>query len=117
MILPVHDLLRARLATLLRERYDLAPSDQPALAIGYPPTRALGDLALPVAFELARRLREGPRAIAQDLAGGLADVGGVARLESTPNGYLNVFLDRAAFLRSRLLPRTPGPRPRPETRK
>jgi arginyl-tRNA synthetase len=111
MILPVHDVLRARLATLLRERYDLPPSDQPALAIGYPPTRALGDLALPVAFELARRLRKAPRVIAQELAGALTDVEGVARLEATANGYLNIFLDRAAFLRSRLDPETPAARP------
>jgi arginyl-tRNA synthetase len=111
MILPIHDLLRARLATVLRERYDLAPSDQPALAIGYPPTRALGDLALPVAFELARRLRKAPKVIAQELAGALTDVEGVARLESTPNGYLNVFLDRGAFLRSRLDPAAPAARP------
>jgi arginyl-tRNA synthetase len=111
MILPVHDVLRARLSTLLRERYDLAPSDQPALAIGYPPTRALGDLALPVAFELARRLRKAPRVIAEELAAALIDVDGVARLESTANGYLNVFLDRAAFLRSRLDPGTPAARP------
>jgi arginyl-tRNA synthetase len=111
MILPLHDVLRARLATLLRERYDLAPSDQPALAIGYPPTRGLGDLALPVAFELARRVRKAPKVIAQELAGALADVEGVARLEATPNGYLNVFLDRAAFLRSRLDPGAPAMRP------
>ncbi len=111
MILPVHDALRARLATLLRERYDLPPSDQPTLAISYPPTRALGDLALPVAFELARRLRKAPRVIAQELAGALTDVEGVARLESTANGYLNIFLDRATFLRSRLDPRIPAARP------
>jgi arginyl-tRNA synthetase len=111
MILPVHDVLRARLATLLRERYDLAPSDQPALAIGYSPTRALGDLALPVAFELARRLRKAPKTIAQELARALTDIEGVARLESTPNGYLNVFLDRAGFLRSRLDPGAPAMRP------
>ena len=117
MILPIHDLLRARLATLLRERYDLAPSDQPALAIGYPPTRALGDLALPVAFELARRLRKAPKVIAQELAGALTEVEGVARLESTPNGYLNVFLDRGAFLRSRLDPAAPAARPAADTGK
>ncbi len=117
MILPVHDLLRTKLATLLRERYDLAPSDQPALAIGYPPTRALGDLALPVAFELARRLRKAPKVIAQELAGALTDIEGVARLEATSNGYLNVFLDRAAFLRSRLDPHAPAARPVTDTGK
>ena len=46
--------------------------------------------------------------IAQELAGALTDVEGVARLESTANGYLNVFLDRAAFLRSRLDPADAG---------
>jgi arginyl-tRNA synthetase len=111
MILPVHDLLRTRLATLLHERFDLAPADQPALAIGYPPTRTLGDLALPVAFELARRLRKAPRVIAQELAGALSGVEGVARLDATANGYLNVFLDRADFLRSRLDPQMPATRP------
>jgi arginyl-tRNA synthetase len=34
-----------------------------------PPRRALGDLAVPLAFELARRLRKAPRAIAQEIAG------------------------------------------------
>jgi arginyl-tRNA synthetase len=110
MILPVHDLLRTRLVAILRERYDLALSDQPAIAVDYAPTRALGDLALPVAFELARKLRKAPKAIAQDLAGALTDVEGVARVESTPNGYLNVFLDRAPFLRARLAPDVPASR-------
>jgi arginyl-tRNA synthetase len=111
MILPVHDVLRARLAALLSERFGLPPSDRPSIAIGYPPTRALGDLALPVAFELARRLRKPPRAIAQELAEALTDVHGVARLEATPNGYLNVYLDRASFLRARLEPGAPAARP------
>ena len=69
MILPVHDVLRARLRRFCASATTSPPSDQPALAIGYPPTRALGDLALPVAFELARRLRKAPRVIAQELAG------------------------------------------------
>ena len=66
MILPVHDLLRARLSALLTDLFGLAPADQPSIVIDYPPTRALGDLALPVAFELARRLRKAPTVIAQD---------------------------------------------------
>ena len=94
--------LRAAIAARLTEIYGLAPADQPAIAIDYAPNRALGDLAVPVAFELARRLRKAPRAIAQELAAALGAVEGVARIEAAPNGYLNCFLDRAAFLRSRL---------------
>jgi arginyl-tRNA synthetase len=111
MILPVHDLLRTRLTALLSEQFGLAAADQPSIVIDYPPSRALGDLALPVAFELARRLRKAPRAIAQDLAANFGTVEGIARLEATPNGYLNCYLDRAGFLQARLAPEAPATRP------
>ena len=114
MILPVHDLVRERIAASLARQYGLAPAEVPAIVIDYPPTRALGDLALPVAFELARRLRKAPRLIAQEIAGALGDIPGVARVEAT-NGYLNLFLDRKAFLAGRLAAgqpaRDPGPAP------
>ena len=114
MILPVHERLRARLAALLTDQYGLAPADQPAIAIDYAPTRALGDLAVPVAFELARRLRKAPRAIAQELAAGLGAVEGFARIEAAPNGYLNCVIDRRSFLLTRVDPQTPAARPSDE---
>ena len=107
MILSVHQRLRAAIAARLTEIYGLAPAEQPVIAIDYAPSRALGDLAVPVAFELARRLRKAPRAIAQELATSLGAVDGFARIEATPSGYLNCFLDRAAFLTSRLRPQPP----------
>jgi arginyl-tRNA synthetase len=111
MILPVHHALRSRLAALLGEKYGLDAASLPVIAIDYAPTRALGDLAVPVAFELARRLRKAPKAIAQELAAALLPVEGIARVDAAPNGYLNCFLDRPAFLRARLDPATaPGVR-------
>ena len=86
------------------------PADDPVLAaipLATPPNRALGDLAVPLAFELARRLRKAPRAIAQELAGALGAIDGVARVEATPNGYINFFLDRPAFVRRWLSPPEP----------
>jgi len=80
--------------------YDLPASD-PAIAemaLEMPPRRALGDIAVPVAFVLARRLRKAPRAIAQELAGALGPIDGVTRVEAAPNGYLNFFLDRAYWV-------------------
>ncbi|MBK5295594.1 MAG: arginine--tRNA ligase [Vicinamibacteria bacterium] len=108
MILPVHQRLRAAIAARLTEVYGLAPAEQPVITIDYAPNRELGDLAVPVAFELARRLRKAPRAIALELAEALGAVDGFARIEAAPNGYLNCFLDRAAFLTARLLPQTPA---------
>jgi len=102
MIVPVHERLRARISAAVSQLYGLGPADLPPIAVGSPPSRELGDLAITLAFELARRLRKAPRVIAQEIAGALGQVAGVARIEITPNGYLNVYLDRPAFLRERL---------------
>ena len=102
MILPVHALVRSRLQLALTQTFGLAESDQPSIVIETPPRRALGDLAVPVAFELARRLRKAPRAIAQERVSALGNVPGVTRIEAAPNGYLNFFLDRRAFVLERL---------------
>src|SRR5262249_41918283 len=71
-------------------------------AVEVPPNRMLGDLAVTVAFQLARALRRPPRAIAQELAPAAGRIPGVARAVATPNGYLNLFLDRPAYLIARL---------------
>ena len=103
MILPVHDRVRARLSETIATLFALDPADVPAIVIESPPNRAMGDLAVPVAFELARRLRKAPRAIAQELAGALAAAPlpeGIRKVEAAPNGYLNFFINRVAFVNS-----------------
>ena len=102
MILPVHARVRAHIQTALTAAFGLDPADQPSIVIETPPRRALGDLALPVAFELARRLRKAPRVIAQELATHLTGIDGVDRVEAAPNGYLNFYLARAAFVLAEL---------------
>jgi arginyl-tRNA synthetase len=101
MILPVHELVRERLTATLGRLYALEGGAMPAIVIDYPPTRELGDLAVPLAFELARRLRKAPRVIAEEIAAALGVIPGIARVEAT-KGYLNFFLDRAAFLTAAL---------------
>ena len=74
-------------------------AEVPPFAVEVPPNRALGDLAVPVAFQLARTLRKAPRAIAQELAAGARRPFPASRaIVAAPNGYLNLFLDRRAFL-------------------
>lgn len=105
MILPVHDRLRSRLTDAIATRFGLDRAAVPSIVIETPPRRALGDLAVPVAFELARALRKAPRAIAQDLAAALSEAplpDGIARVDAAPNGYLNFYLDRVSFVRSRV---------------
>jgi arginyl-tRNA synthetase len=69
-----------------------------------PPRTELGDLAFPVAFELARRIKQAtgekraPRSIAEELKPLLEASPGVARVEVAGAGYLNIFYDRTQFL-------------------
>jgi arginyl-tRNA synthetase len=99
MILRFHAAVRAAITDTLLRLYALEPAAIPAIVLEAPPTRALGDLATPVAFELARRLRKAPKAIAGEIVAGLGRVPGVTRAVAAPNGYVNVFLDRPALVR------------------
>src|SRR6478735_3284471 len=96
MILPIHQQVHAAVSEAIRRKYALA--EVPPFAIETPPSRTLGDLAVTVAFQLARTLRKPPRAIAQELADAVASVPGVSRVVAAPNGYLNLFLDRRSFV-------------------
>jgi arginyl-tRNA synthetase len=96
MILTVQRQVHDAISDAIRRRLGVA--DVPPFTVEVPPNRALGDLAVPVAFQLARSLRKPPKAIAQDLAAAIDAIPGVSRVAAAPNGYLNLYLDRAAFL-------------------
>ena len=116
MMLPLHDRIRTAVRTALHTRFGL-DRDGASIPLEVPPNRTFGDLGSPVAFELARELRTAPFAIARDLATALGPIEGVAGVSAAPNGYLNLFLDRAAFLLARVGPAptdTAGPE-RPKT--
>jgi arginyl-tRNA synthetase len=96
MILPIQRQVHAAVSGAIRQKFGLA--EVPAFSVETPPSRALGDLAVTVAFQLARTLKKAPRAIAQDLSDALTNIDGVERVVVVPNGYLNLFLDRRSFL-------------------
>ena len=100
MILSVQRLIHDAVTEAIRTRLGVA--DVPPFTVDVPPSRALGDLAVPVALKLARTLRKAPGAIAQELAQALGVIPGVARIAATPNGYLNLFLERPAFFTARV---------------
>jgi arginyl-tRNA synthetase len=90
--------LLARIQAILLAKYDVTLAN---LVVEQPPSIALGELALPVAFELAKRLRKAPRAIATELAAELSTQlpEGVTSVEVAGAGYLNIRLDRTATVR------------------
>ena len=109
MILSLQRRIHDAIAGAVRDHFGI--SDVPAFTVEVPPNRALGDLAVPVAFQLARTLRKAPRAIAQELAGVVGAIPGVARIVAAPNGYLNLYLDRPSFLLARVRNEVAADRP------
>ncbi len=89
-------LLRERLRSVLLEKYQI---ELPQIAIEQPPDLELGEFALPVAFELARRLKRAPRAIAGELITELLPLDGFASFAVAGAGYINGKLDRQAAAR------------------
>lgn len=67
------------------------------VTIEQPKQPEFGELAVPIAFQLARHLRRPPKAIASEIAAELGPVEGVASLEVAGNGYINVRLDRGRY--------------------
>src|SRR5262245_35535853 len=90
--------IKQRLIALARDQFNHDPGE---IVSEIPPRTELGDLAFPIAFDLAKRIKaatgekKNPRELATKLAEGLTAMPGVARVEVAGAGYLNVFLDRA----------------------
>jgi arginyl-tRNA synthetase len=89
--------LQRRLAdavrAFLRRAYGL---ELETVVIEQPPKVELGEYALPLAFELARKLRKAPRKIADEIVAGLGAVEGFDKFEVAGAGYINARVDRAS---------------------
>jgi len=85
--------LGSRIRSVLQTNYGLEVENLP---LEIPPELKFGELATPIAFELARTLRKAPKIIAQEIVAGLAGLEGFAGFEVAGSGYINARLDRAA---------------------
>ena len=88
--------LERRLVEHLREflgrTYDLGTVN---IVVEQPPKIEFGEYALPIAFELARKLRKAPRKIAEEIVAGVGAVPGFAKFEVAGAGYINVRISRS----------------------
>ncbi|HEX7285505.1 MAG TPA: arginine--tRNA ligase [Candidatus Angelobacter sp.] len=96
MYLELEQQLSRHVRDFLKRQYDV---DLPRLVIDQPPNVGLGEYALPLSFELAKKLRKPPRKIAEEIVAGLGSVPGFAKLEVAGAGYINAKLDREAAAR------------------
>ncbi len=93
----------------LRRTYNL---DLPRIVIEQPPKVEFGEYALPLAFELAKKLRKAPRKIAEEIVAKIGPVEGFEKMEVAGAGYINARVKReevAAALASDAKPKSEIP--------
>ncbi|CAN5539428.1 hypothetical protein BH10ACI1_BH10ACI1_31240 [soil metagenome] len=97
--------LREQVQKVAKHNFEVELAQIPAEV---PPRTELGDLAFPVAFELAKQIKQqtgekqNPRAIAEQLKTALEENEFVEKVEVAGAGYLNIFYNRTKILNENL---------------
>ena len=92
MYLEIQQRIREKFVQAVKEAFGLEVAEP---AMDFPPSVEMGDLSITACFELAKKLRQPPRTIAEQLTARLPPIAGVARASIAGAGYINLFLDRA----------------------
>ncbi len=58
---------------------------------------SFGEIAVPIAFQLAKNLKQPPKTIAAELVEAVGKIPGVSAMEVAGNGYINVRFDRGEY--------------------
>ncbi|HVF30558.1 MAG TPA: arginine--tRNA ligase [Pyrinomonadaceae bacterium] len=101
----INEVLRERIRSTAKAAFDI---ELDHVASETPPKTELGDFAFPIAFELAKKIKQetdekrNPREIAELLKASLEEFDFVQQVAVAGAGYLNVYLNRAEFLAQRV---------------
>jgi arginyl-tRNA synthetase len=96
MQLHVHARIKETLRSTIRTLWSIEPPD---IVLNQTPKSEMGELASPVCFELAKRLKKSPKAVAEELKNAAGTIPGIRQVQIAGAGYINFFLDRAATMR------------------
>jgi arginyl-tRNA synthetase len=102
----LHEVLRERIRATARAAFDI---DLDNVASEIPPKTELGDAAFPIAFELAKKIKQetgekrNPREIAETLKASLEEFDFVSHVSVAGAGYLNIYFNRPRFIADRKL--------------
>lgn len=91
--------LRKEIFARLKKKYALELSD---IEINYTPQLKMGDLALALPFQLAKKTKAEPRQLAQEILLLLSPLEGIEKIEIAGPGYINFFIDREKFFTGKL---------------
>lgn len=101
----LHEVLRERIRATARAAFDI---DLDNVTSEIPPKTELGDVAFPIAFELAKKFKQetgekrNPREIAETLKASLEEFDFVSHVSVAGAGYLNVYFNRPMFIADRV---------------
>jgi arginyl-tRNA synthetase len=118
-LIELQNKLKAAIRAAARDQFEI---ELEQLVTEVPPRTELGDLAFPIAFELAKQIKQktgekrAPRPIAEALKPALESIAEVGRVEVAGAGYLNIFFDRVRLI-SELQAKTAAPEDSTEPRK
>ncbi len=100
MVLELEKQLAGAIRQVLKTKYELEIEKIP---LETPPDLKFGELATPIALQLARTLRKPPKIIAQEIVSALTGLEGFTSFDVAGAGYINAHLDRAAAARAAAL--------------
>ncbi len=100
MFQEIEEKITAAVEDRLRDQFGLTVD----VSLEQPKQSSFGELAIPIAFQLARQLKRSPKQIAGELASSLTGIPGIASFDAAGNGYINIRLDRAQYAESLLSP-------------
>src|SRR6266496_4346427 len=95
---PTFEEIRREIAAAVRDAVEKSfGTAAERVVLERPPNVSLGDLASPIAFDLAKTLRRAPRMLAEEIARSVSLPAGVVKARVEGGGYVNFSLDRGSF--------------------
>jgi arginyl-tRNA synthetase len=88
-----------RVRDFLRQHFQI---ELEQVVVEQPPKVELGEYALPLSFELAKKLRKAPRKIAEEIVANIGPIEGFEKLEVAGAGYINARLKRSQITQALL---------------
>ncbi|HWR16504.1 MAG TPA: arginine--tRNA ligase [Terriglobales bacterium] len=106
MYLHFQHVLSERVRQFLRDHFQVELDN---IVIEQPPKVEFGEYALPLSFELAKKLRKAPRKIAEEIVANIGPIEGFEKLEVAGAGYINARLNRTQVASALIQGQAPPP--------
>ena len=90
-------ILEKQIHAAFRDRLRAGFGVESSFALEQPRQPSFGEIAVPVAFQMAKSLKQAPAKIAASLVEAVGEIPGVSKMEVAGNGYINVRFDRGAY--------------------